>query len=306
MENGLNKNLYERRKTYISYLPIIFIIIIFIIGLSLLDKISSNTNFKNVTNIINKYLDKLDENDEEIDENIDLITNINSIKNIKDYSSDTLIDDMETINFGTYPINDISGKTKEPIEWIVLEKNNNDALLLSKYIIDCKCYNNEFKDITWENCDLRKFLNDDFYNEAFNDDERKKIQNAKILNTDNEEYKTVGGNDTYDKIFCLSIDEIKKYFGSGKKVNDGFELDKNVSTKATNYAKNIINNGSKLFVSSENDWYNGNSSYWLRSPGYFKNCSSCILENGFLDISNMFQGVGYCEYGVRPALYIKW
>ena len=51
---------------------------------------------------------------------------------------------------------------KQPIKWIVLEANENEALLISLYGLDCKEYDNhkDSNDITWENCDLRKWLND--------------------------------------------------------------------------------------------------------------------------------------------------
>lgn len=93
------------------------------------------------------------------DTEFNLLTFIEEIKNTKlvtEYSEDTLVNDLDTVKFGSYPQNDVSGKTKEPIEWIVLEIQNDKALLLSKFIIDCKSYHNEQLDITWENCDLRK------------------------------------------------------------------------------------------------------------------------------------------------------
>ena len=61
------------------------------------------------------------------------------------------------VKFGNYFIND--NKTKEPIEWRVLEVSNNKALLITKDAIDCKPYNNEFERITWEYCSLRHWLN---------------------------------------------------------------------------------------------------------------------------------------------------
>ena len=114
--------------------------------------------------------------------------------------------DMRVVQLGQYPQNDISGKTKEPIDWIILETRENEALLLSEHILDCKSYNYEFKDITWEECDLRKWLNNDFYNTAFDVNEQNLILEKDIVNEDNKEYGTKGGNVTRDKVFCLSID----------------------------------------------------------------------------------------------------
>ena len=75
---------------------------------------------------------------------------------------------------GTVP-NKNNGNTKEPLEWIVLEKSNGKALILSKYSIESVKYNNENTGITWEECTLRKWLNSDFMNIAFTDAEKQKI-----------------------------------------------------------------------------------------------------------------------------------
>ena len=71
----------------------------------------------------------------------------------------------DIIKFGNYFIND--DKNKEPIEWRVLEVSNNKALLVTKDAIDGKPYNTEWEDITWEQCSLRQWLNNEFINQAF-------------------------------------------------------------------------------------------------------------------------------------------
>ena len=115
---------------------------------------------------------------------------------------------MDTVIFGSYPQSDVSGNTKEPIEWIVLDRQGNKTLLLSKYILDCKCYNDVEKDITWENCTLRYWLNNTFYNTVFSSSEKSYIDNTFVINNDNASYNTSGGNNTYDNVFLLSIDEV--------------------------------------------------------------------------------------------------
>ena len=105
---------------------------------------------------------------------------------------------------------------KQPIKWIVLEANENEALLISLYGLDCKEYDNlkDPNDITWENCDLRKWLHDDFLKYAFSEEEIKRIKFSELKNDDNPECDTKGGNDTTDRIFCLSINEVEQYFSS--------------------------------------------------------------------------------------------
>ena len=235
--------------------------------------------------------------------------NIHSVKLISDYNKNTLIDDMETVKFGSYPQSDANGNTKDPIEWIVLDRKDNKALLLSKYILDCKCYNNEFKEVTWETCDLRKWLNNDFYNKAFSDKEKLVVLDTDVVNADNPEYKSKGGNNTIDKVFCLSIDEVKKYLGTSEKDRDGLVLYDNAVTKGTNYAKETNNLNSKLEVFNEVDKtyekYFGNSTYWLRSPGYFQNCATSVLYIPTLDLSGLEMGNNRSDFGVRPAIWIE-
>ena len=62
----------------------------------------------------------------------------------------------DIIKFGKYP-QDRNG-SKSPIEWLVLDVKGNEALLISRYGLDCKPYDQKFTDTTWEDCDLRKWL----------------------------------------------------------------------------------------------------------------------------------------------------
>lgn len=106
-----------------------------------------------------------------------------NVKLISSYSQDTSIDDMETVKFGSYPQSDACGNTKEPIEWIVLDRQEDKSLLLSKYILDCKCYYVERNDATWEKSLLREWLNNEFYIHAFDNNQKNKIQITHLINS---------------------------------------------------------------------------------------------------------------------------
>lgn len=88
---------------------------------------------------------------------------------------------------------------KEPIEWRVLSVNGDDAFLLADKCLDGKPYNTEYERVTWEACSLRKWLNEDFYNEAFSSSEQAAIRETAVVNGDK--------NDTTDRIYILSVDE---------------------------------------------------------------------------------------------------
>jgi len=64
--------------------------------------------------------------------------------------------------------------------------------------------------VTWETCTLRKYLNNEFYNQ-FGSEEKDRIRLTSLVNSDNQEWHTFGGNNTSDYIFLLSLAEAEKY-----------------------------------------------------------------------------------------------
>ena len=94
----------------------------------------------------------------------------------------------------------------------MLEVNGNKALLISSYGLDCKEYHHEFEFITWENCDLRKWLNGEFFRRAFTVAEQKKIAVTKLANDNNAVWGTFGGLCSEDRGFCLSFSETVSLF----------------------------------------------------------------------------------------------
>ena len=75
---------------------------------------------------------------------------------------------------------------------------------MSKYILDCKRYHGEFVDITWRDCDVRKWLNDEFYNTAFNAGEEGVGSRRRGARTTERVVR-----DAEDKVFLLSVAEVK-------------------------------------------------------------------------------------------------
>lgn len=184
-----------------------------------------------------------------------------------------------SFTFGSYYRDDSS--TKKPIEWIISSRKGNSALLISKYGIDCKVYNDQWVNSTWESCQLRRWLNNEFFRNAFNFEEQGKIQSTGVHTPNSSDYHTAGGNDTSDKVFLLSLDEFKDYVGFY-----------NWKCSPTAYA---ISNG------ADRD-KNGCSWWWLRSPGHNQTHVVCIDHIGVQD----YYGKGVTLMGgcVRPALWI--
>ena len=76
-----------------------------------------------------------------------------------------------------------------------------------------KLYNENDKYVTWEKSSLRAWLNKKFINTAFSDEEKEKINITEIVNQDNPVYGIEGGNNTFDKIFLLSLSEVSEQPG---------------------------------------------------------------------------------------------
>ena len=189
--------------------------------------------------------------------------------------------------FGSYYQENSTKKT--PIEWLVLKKSGTKVLLISRYALDCKKYHNQYVDITWENSDLRKWLNGEFLKNAFTATEQKKIVVTKLANDNNANYGTFGGNSTEDRVFCLSIAEAGSLFKN----------DESRKCVPTPYAL-----GKGCWKSSEN-FINGRGCcfWWLRSPGGNQNLATDVLTDGALHLSGDY--VDHGNRAVRPALWVN-
>jgi hypothetical protein len=196
----------------------------------------------------------------------------------------------DKISFGNY-------------DWRVLDIQNNKALIITEYIIEQRSYHDEYKDITWSDCSLRKYLNDEFYNK-FNETDNSRIIPVLNKNPDNQWYGTKGGADTRDNIFLLSMEEVVcHYFGdsSSKLYNPGKNQRYWFERKDENNSKRIA----RLEVDKEEIWW-----WWLRSPGRVNIKAVYIHGDGNIGIqgNNILKGNisdGKCTGGVRPALWLK-
>ena len=117
----------------------------------------------------------------------------------------------DTVTFGTYEQNNNYSDGNESIEWIVIDKQEDKIMVVSKCIIAMQPFNTTNEGhISWEKCTLRKWLNNDFLNEAFSDAEKKLISDTTVSNT---EYLARGFSYsttdylTTDKVFLLGENE---------------------------------------------------------------------------------------------------
>ncbi len=190
----------------------------------------------------------------------------------------------------------------DPIEWLILSKGSDRLLVLSKFALDCQPYNSEYVDVTWENCSLRKWLNEQFYSEAFNQTEKSMIRSIKLINRDNSESGTLGGNDTIDRVFILSVEDVSK-------AEYGFDpdlaaYDENRRCSPTEYAVSqgayqYFGTGS-TYITSEGE---GAGFWWLRSPGKSGDYAASVNSRGY--VRDYGDSVRVGANAVRPAMWIK-
>ena len=196
----------------------------------------------------------------------------------------------DKISFGSY-------------EWRVLDIQNNATLIITEYIIEQRAYHNAYKDITWADCSLRKYLNGEFY-DRFTVADKSRIIPVLNKNSDNQWYGSKGGSDTQDSIFLLSIEEaVCRYFGdsSSKLYNPGRNQRYWFERKDKNNSKRIV----RLESRKEGSWW-----WWLRSPGRVSIKAVYIHGDGNIGIqgNNILKGNisdGECKGGIRPALWLK-
>lgn len=96
------------------------------------------------------------------------------IKTIKRNSAEKKYGNLkfEKIQFGTYPQSD--AKTAEPIEWLVLKKENGKALLLSDKVLHSMRFDADSSDFA--RSEVCNWLNGHFYKNAFSETEKLRIE----------------------------------------------------------------------------------------------------------------------------------
>ena len=193
----------------------------------------------------------------------------------------------DTILFGTYEQDNNTSNGKESIEWLVLAKEDNRVLIISQHALDSQPYNTEYVNITWEDCTLREWLNEDFFNAAFSNEEKAIIPMVTVSADKNLNYSTDSDKATKDKVFLLSVAEVNKYFKN----------DEERICMPTPYANA---RASSVYIKDDVAtccWW------WLRSSGDPQNFAAFVDD-----------AVGVCSNGhrvdngyggVRPAIWIE-
>ena len=247
-----------------------------------------------------------------------------------------IIDDCykvgETLTFGRYP-QDEDSDVPSPLVWQILDIKEDSALLISKYVLEQYTYHDKQEDITWEESNVRSYLNGlgaafnkngidhygkGFIDKAFTAEERKWIKQVTNKNPDAPEgwNSTPGGNDTEDKVFLLSHDEALKYFATNKlriASPTAYAIHPPTSSGRKNlYTCQITCSNENSCACKEGTWSNNasnvqscsnaqyGSDWWLRSPGFNPYGAACVHADGVV----FYDGVNDDHLALRPALHV--
>lgn len=198
----------------------------------------------------------------------------------------------------------------EPLKWRILDKTS--GLMLCESIIDSQPFNNAvyktgrdyYNDAAGKNyahdyaaSNLRKWLNEDFYNTAFSDSEKRKISSYKCEMQYYPHNKPHGEMTVEDKVFMLSRTEATNTkYGFKRSM---YSADPARRGKGTDYAR-----CQGLHVCEIGFGHLGNSCWWLRAPGFYSRRVNKIFYDGYCAVDSYYM-VELTDIGVRPCIIVK-
>ena len=181
----------------------------------------------------------------------------------------------DTVVFGSYELDGTMLNGREDFEWLVLDKQDNRLLLLSKYALTNSFWHSKNIDITWEGSYLRSWLNGGGFFTSFTDEEADLILTTRVKASRNLAYSTDPGNDTEDKLFLLSCTEVDMYL--------------------------------KGFFRQCEDYAGQNTcAWWLRTPGDHSNYAAYVDTDGNINYGGeLVYREGSEGLAIRPALWVE-
>ena len=184
------------------------------------------------------------------------------------------------------------------IDWLVLDNICGQLLLLSKYALDFQPFNLVDKQISWESCSLRRWLNNEFYTSAFSKTEQFAIQAASLTDKVISGKDGFGGEaDTRDSIFLL--DDPAVYFD----LPDERYLYR--YCYMTEYARQKLSNLDSEYCNRVFIHRGGRVWWWLGKSGWIVDYNGNTIKNhsNLKDLCGFPFGNNSPFGAVRPAMW---
>ena len=196
-----------------------------------------------------------------------------------------------------FEISEIYWFEYKPIKWDILREDSEDILVVADLLLDAQEYYHEVQNGLFDHndgngyannyalSDIRKWLNDSFYNLAFNQNEVTNIKTRSVYNgTTPSKYSC---DNTNDNVFLLSKDEAKTYINT----------DEARRAIGSDYAKI---QGLKVNTSIVNT---GFSEWGTRTPSANSDYNTTIIyTDGSIDANGI--NVNNSSLGIRPAILL--
>ncbi len=197
----------------------------------------------------------------------------------------------DIVLFGRYyqDLNELS-----PVKWRVLDVADDKALLLSDRALESMCFKecslkaedvasflaNLKQEMNWSASDLRRWLNGDFWDICFNQKEQSLIASS--------HHMSGLGEETEDRLFLLSQDEVEKYFP--EREDRLTEITMHIIMKKYPGVHDLKKLAKKADLILKNWWLRTSGSLGVHYVAGFNNKVCCGIEHE----SNL----------VRPALWL--
>lgn len=169
------------------------------------------------------------------------------------------------------------------MKWYIADEDNETLLLIAKESVVSRPFNDDAH--FWDKSDIRKWLNKEFLDEAFDIYEKACIQTSNVITTYFPKNIWEDGDERYieteDKIFLLSAEETEEYF----------PLEATRIQEQNDYVIHTLEPDRKL----TNAW-------WLRNPGWIDDAAMSVLEDGSFCSLGVYVAL---NEGVRPALRVR-
>lgn len=203
--------------------------------------------------------DKSDDSDDDVSGIEEIVEEI--VEEITDPYADLV---KSTITLGHYEDRELT--------WIVLDVDETGKAFV---IIETRLEERQvfsMRSATWDTSEIRTWLNDDFYNGAFTDEEKDAIYTTMVVTPGNEELGIEGIADTEDKVFLLSAEEVNQY---------------------------LVNEEESIQYVCLDEW-NKAGMWWLRTPGEIRDYGTYFSSRYGINYDS-FKNTGKF---ICPAMYV--
>ena len=187
----------------------------------------------------------------------------------------------------------------DPILWRVLEVTDGSALLMADRCLDAVPFHGEYRDVFWEDCDLRKWLNGPFTEAAFTEEELRGVEVATVSNACNHYFGTACGSGTHDRVLILSEEEV---FSSEKAEAYGFQPSDAIPDEGRRLAPTDYAAARGAWRSTDEET-KGMGFWLLRTNGYTRDNVVYVGEGGYL--YNRGISVTCMDAGIVPVIRVR-